>query len=76
MVTNEVKRTKLGGKMSKKLGKRLIFIHCNKKKGGNCDSLLLRSLTETTFYDYVDKDTTFKCESQVFGVLFFIYLSP
>ena len=67
MVTNEVKRTKLGGKMSKKLGKRLIFIHCNKKKGGNCDSLL---------YDYVDKDTTFKCESQVFGVLFFIYLSP
>lgn len=40
MVTNEVKRTKLGGKMSKKLGKRLIFIHCNKKKGGKCDSLL------------------------------------
>lgn len=32
MVTNEVKRTKLGGKMSKKLGKRLIFIHCNKKE--------------------------------------------
>ena len=34
MVTNEVKRTKLGGKMSKKQGKRQIFIHCNKKKGG------------------------------------------
>lgn len=40
MVTTEVKRTKLRGKMSKKQGKRQIFIHCNKKKGGNCDSLL------------------------------------
>ena len=40
MVTNEVKRTKLGGKMSKKLGQRLIFIQCNKKKGGNHSSLL------------------------------------
>ena len=39
MVTTKVKRTKRG-KMSKKQGKRLIFIHCNKKKGGNCDSLL------------------------------------
>lgn len=40
IVTTKVKRTKIGGKMSKKQGKRLISIHCNKKKGGNCDSLL------------------------------------
>lgn len=36
----------------------------------------LRVVYLKLLYDYVDKDTTFKCESQVFGVLFFIYLSP
>ena len=48
MVTNEVKRTKLGGKMSKKLGKRLIFIHCNKRKEGTVIPSFTYSLTETT----------------------------
>ena len=47
MVTNEVKRTKLGGKMSKKLGKRLIFIVTKRKEGTVIPSFTC-SLTETT----------------------------